>query len=204
MPVYRNPQGKEVTADEAYLPGSRRLRDGYTSIMRDGEWLRFDAAFMDSKPGTSSVFLADTDVRPKSIDEALKQKFAEGAKRANKQQGEYLKGLSQEEIEAMIAEVAREIVLAGSAEGVAATLSFDRASAAARVIVDAEVRLAACDAEVQLKVSEMRASHTRKHAFMGDRAPAFDVGAATLKARSQIYTADASVRNAIRDSYYHG
>lgn len=204
MPVYRNAQGQEVTADEAYFRGSRRLRDGYTAIMREGEWLGFEAALMDAAPASATIFLTDTDIRPKSIDEALKQKFAEGAKRANQQQGEYLKGLSPEQIEATIAEVARDIVLAGSAEGVAAVLSFDRAAEAVRVVANAEIRLAVSDAEVQLKVAEMRASHTRKHAFMGDRAPVFDVGAATLIAQSQIHTADADVRNSIRDSYYHG
>lgn len=120
MPDYYDANGRKVTEAEACIAGTKRLRDGFKSMMREGEWIGFEASFMDSKPSTASVFLTD----------------------------------------------------------------------------------AKADGEVQRLVDEMRTAHDRNHSFLGDRAPAFDVAAATLIARAQVDNGHAAVRDAVRDASF--
>lgn len=52
--------------------------------------------------------------------------------------------------------------------------------------------------QVSLEVAKMRASHVRKFAFMGDRAPAFDEDKARLVAAGKVQTYNAQVADAAR------
>jgi hypothetical protein len=52
--------------------------------------------------------------------------------------------------------------------------------------------------QVNLEVAKMRASHVRKFAFMGDRAPAFDEDKARLAAAGKVQTYNAQVADAAR------
>ncbi len=58
---------------------------------------------------------------------------------------------------------------------------------------------AAADAAVRVEVARTHAEHYKKFAFLGDRAPAFNAGAAEAIARANVVHADATaVRNAAR------
>jgi len=204
MPAYFNKAtGKRVTVDEATHDG-KRLRDGYNWMLEEGESARFSLDMIDgAASGRRSVFLTDnTEIAPKSIDAALKAEFEKRAKQANLSHAEYLKSTTPDQVEEMIRTVASEIVKAGVAEGVAASLNFDQASFAVRALIDNERRALNNDAAVECKVAEMRASHRRKFGFMGDSAPTFDERNAAMVARSKIETDNAAVRNAIRDAHY--
>lgn len=52
--------------------------------------------------------------------------------------------------------------------------------------------------QINLEVAQMRASHARRFAFMGDRAPAFDEDKARLVATSKANTYNAQVVDAAR------
>lgn len=54
------------------------------------------------------------------------------------------------------------------------------------------------DAHINLEVAKMRATHVRKFAFMGDRAPAFDEDKARLVAAGKVQTYNAQVADAAR------
>lgn len=58
MPIYYNPQGKTVSSHEALIDGAR-LRPGYSSVLGDGEYARFDVDMFDSKRAPGSTFLTD-------------------------------------------------------------------------------------------------------------------------------------------------
>lgn len=202
MPDYFDATGRKVTQAEACIAGSRRLRDGFKSVLREGEYLGFDMAFMDAKP-SASVFLTDAGKdAPNSIDAALKAHVEQMAKGQNLKPSEYLAGMKPQDVEKMIADIAGKFVREAGGAGIASAFSFDHAAAAIRALVDAEVRLATSDAEVQRKVSEMRAAHDRKHAFLGDRAPPFDADTAATVARAKVDNGQRSVRDAVRDASF--
>lgn len=58
MPIYYNPQGKTVSSHEALIDGTR-LRPGYSSVLGDGEYARFDVSMLDSRATPGSTFLTD-------------------------------------------------------------------------------------------------------------------------------------------------
>lgn len=186
MPHYYCPRGQLVSADEALTP-NKTLKDGYRTTLAPGERATFDLSFLDSAPVGSSVFMTDAKKGPASIDEAFLLAIQEKAKAASMKPSDWMATQRPDDIEKIIATVATEFVARAGATGVASAFTFDAAS------------------KVSLEVAMARASHHRKFAFMGDRAPPFNEQSATAQAQTKVNDAAvAESREGIRRAHWIG
>jgi hypothetical protein len=88
-------------------------------VVRDGRSVRFDRLLMDSAAGARTF----RDAPPSSIDESLKARFVEEAKKMGEGVKEWLSKTPQSTVSAIAAEVAEDFVRQHAQEGTARQFS---------------------------------------------------------------------------------
>jgi hypothetical protein len=142
--------------------GDYELINGSVCV-RDGRGIVFNRMFMDSASGLN-LRDAKSDP-PKSIDEALRQRFAEMAKQQGIDVNEMLASMKQTAIEEVASEVAARVVSAHAGQGVASQFATDAALLT--------------DAERDYAISRARSDYRQRYAYLPEsQRPAFTADAA--------------------------
>lgn len=167
--------------------GAYQLCDG-KMMLRPGRSATFDLTLCDAKAQP-----------PKTIDEALKQRFAELAKGQGADVATVLANMSQSQLEDLAADVAKAFInsvagaavaakftdaqrasITASATSIASSL---RASALPKAKPEEAMTTTLSDAAIRTDVERQRMHHDLAFAYMGDRAPPFDKDGALSRAR---------------------
>lgn len=146
---------------------------GHADPNGDFELINGQVCVRDGRGVGTSRFFMDKSADPKTIDEALRLRFAEMAKVRGTTVAEMLAGLEQRQIEEAATDVAKAFVSAQAGKGIASMFgdSVQRACSAAKAMRGEACASYLTDEERGLARSKAVRDWAMRHAHLGDQAP---------------------------------